>query len=67
MAAYSAAVNTEANTRDYAVKFLNNLPITNIDSVKLQASTINYLTGSTSALTRDAIVCLFGFSNLFYS
>ncbi|CAF3507643.1 unnamed protein product [Rotaria sordida] len=55
IASYTAALNAEANVRDYAIRFINNLPITTIDSVKLQASTMNHLTTATSALTRQAV------------
>ncbi|CAF4811535.1 unnamed protein product, partial [Rotaria magnacalcarata] len=58
MATYAAALNAEATARDYAVQFVTTLPITTVDSIKLQASTMDYLTQATSALTRDTIVCL---------
>ncbi|CAF4044663.1 unnamed protein product, partial [Rotaria sp. Silwood2] len=56
LTSYTAALNTEANVRDYAIQFICNLSITTIDSIKLQASTMNYLTEATSALTRQAIM-----------
>ncbi|CAM4771183.1 unnamed protein product [Rotaria magnacalcarata] len=55
MATYAAALNAEATARDYAVQFVTTLPITTVDSIKLQASTMDYLTQATSALTRDTI------------
>lgn len=59
MAAYTAALNAQAVVRDYAVQFISNLSITNIDSIKLQASTMTLLTDSTSELTRQTVVRVF--------
>ncbi|UJR27333.1 hypothetical protein I4U23_008626 [Adineta vaga] len=54
LATYTAAVNTQSVVRDYAIQFIGNLSITNVDSIKLQASTMSVLTESTSELTRQA-------------
>lgn len=58
MAAYAASLNAQAVVRDYVVNFISSLPVTNVDSVKLQASTMSHLTDTTSELTRQSIVCL---------
>ncbi|CAF4570593.1 unnamed protein product [Rotaria sp. Silwood1] len=55
LASYTAALNADANVRDYAIQFICNLSITTIDSIKLQASTMNHLTEATPALTRQAL------------
>ncbi|CAF5188673.1 unnamed protein product, partial [Rotaria sp. Silwood1] len=55
LASYTAALNTDANVRDYAIQFICNLSITTIDSIKLQASTMNHLTEATPALSRQAL------------
>ncbi|CAM2704890.1 unnamed protein product [Rotaria socialis] len=55
MRTFAAALNVDAYVRDYAVKFVTTLPITTAHSISLQASTMNYLTQATSALTRDAV------------
>jgi hypothetical protein len=56
MTAYTNALNSEAIVRDYAVQFISNLSVTNIDSIQLQASAMNYLTDTTSELTRQTLV-----------
>lgn len=56
MAAYNTYLNSQANVRDYAIQFLNNLTVTTIDSIKLQASTISELTSVPTELTRQATV-----------
>jgi len=56
MASYVAALNAQATVRDYAVQFISNLSITNIDSIILQASTLSSLTSATSELTRQTVV-----------
>lgn len=54
--AYLAELNTHAIVRDYAIQFLNNLTITTIDSVKLQAAALAELTNVPTELTRQAVV-----------
>jgi hypothetical protein len=56
MTSYVDALNAQAIVRDYAVQFINNLSITNIDSIKLQAATMASLTDATSELTRQTLV-----------
>ena len=56
MTDYTAALNAQAIVRDYAIQFISNLSITNIDSIILQSSTMNDLTSTTSELTRQAVV-----------
>ncbi|CAF3607443.1 unnamed protein product [Adineta steineri] len=53
LAAYTAALNAQAVIRDYAVQFLNNLTITDINSVQLQAAALNSLCDSPSTVTRQ--------------
>jgi hypothetical protein len=57
IATYTAQLNTQSIVRDYAIQFINNLSVTTVDSIKLQASTMSYLTTATSELTRQAVVC----------
>jgi hypothetical protein len=67
VAAYTAALNTQANVRDRVIQLMGNLSITNIDSIKLQASTMSVLTGTTSEITRASAVCfLLKAKQLFY-
>jgi hypothetical protein len=56
LSAYTTSLNSQATVRDYAIQFVNNLTITTIDSVKLQASMVKSLTSVPSELTRQAIV-----------
>jgi hypothetical protein len=56
MTDYTNALNSAAIVRDYAVQFISNLSVTSIDSIKLQASAMSYLTATTSELTRQAVV-----------
>ena len=49
-------MNTLADIRDYLMMFINNLTITNIDSIILQATTMVQLTATTNQLTRFALV-----------
>jgi hypothetical protein len=58
MAAYVSALNQQAIVRDYAVQFVSNLSITNINSIILQASTLSSLTDATEELTRQTVVCI---------
>jgi hypothetical protein len=58
IATYTAQLNTQSIVRDYAIQFINNLSVTTVDSIKLQASTMSYLTDATTELTRQAIVCI---------
>ena len=63
MSAYLAQLNTNAIVRDYAIQFLNNLTVTTIDSVKLQAAAIAELTSVPTELTRQAVVRLILFDD----
>ena len=56
MIEFTEQLNTLANIRDYLMMFINNLTITNIDSIILQATTMVQLTASTNQLTRFALV-----------
>jgi hypothetical protein len=51
---YENNLNSQANVRDYLMNFINTLPITTSNSIKLQSSSIVQLTQSTNQLTRDA-------------
>ncbi|CAF1635892.1 unnamed protein product, partial [Didymodactylos carnosus] len=53
---YTSNMNIRANTRDYVMPFITDLPITTIDSIKLQAMVISELTGTTSELTRSTAI-----------
>jgi hypothetical protein len=56
LATYTAALNSEATVRDYAVQFISNLTVTNVESIQLQAATLASLTDTTSELTRQTVV-----------
>ncbi|CAF1216591.1 unnamed protein product [Didymodactylos carnosus] len=53
---YLEGLNNRATARDYLLKFPQNLPITTVDSVKLQGSAVTQLTQTTSELTRNGAV-----------
>jgi DNA integrity scanning protein DisA with diadenylate cyclase activity len=53
---FNQQLNTLANIRDYLMMFINNLTITDIDSIILQATTLVQLTTITNQLTRYALV-----------
>ncbi len=48
-----------ATIRDHLMMTITNVPITTIDSIKLQASTLAELTEATNQLTRTAAVIEF--------
>jgi len=56
LAEYNQQLNSYANVRDYLMPYATNLAITTSDSIKLQASTLAQLTGTTNQLTRAAAV-----------
>ena len=49
-------MNRQAAARDYTIKFTTNLSITNVDSVKVQASAVSTLTNTPTELTLQAVV-----------
>lgn len=49
-------MNSLANIQDNLIKFIVNLPVTNINSVKLQSSSLAQITQSTNQLTRNVIL-----------
>ena len=51
---YTKDLNNQANLRDYLLTFVSNLPITTINSIKLQSSALVQITGATNQLTRTA-------------
>jgi hypothetical protein len=53
---YNQNLNSQANTREYLVQFINTLPITTSNSIKLQSSSLATLTQSTNQLTRQTLV-----------
>ena len=53
---FSEQLNQLANIRDYLMIFLNNLTITDINSIILQATTMVQLTATTNQLTRHVLV-----------
>ncbi len=58
---YNQNLNSQANTREYLIQFINTLPITTSNSIKLQSSALVTLTQSTNQLTRQTLVNLFSF------
>jgi hypothetical protein len=54
-------MNSYANFREYLIAFPANLPITTLNSIKLQASTLAQLTQATNQLTRTSSVNKFSF------
>lgn len=56
LAEYKKQLNTYANTRDALIGYITNLLITNIESIKLQASSLAQLTQATNQLTRNTLV-----------
>ncbi len=56
---FNKQLNTQANVRDYLMSFTTNLAVTNVNSIKLQASSLAQLTQATSQLTRTTIVRVF--------
>jgi hypothetical protein len=53
---FTEQLNTLADIRDYLIMFVNNLTITNIESIILQATTVVQLTSTTNQLTRFTLV-----------
>jgi hypothetical protein len=56
LADYNQNLNSQANTREYLIQYIDTIPITTSNSIKLQASTLATLTGSTNQLTRQTLV-----------
>lgn len=54
LVAYTRALNSQANIRDYLMNFVTDLLITTINSIKLQSSSLVQMTGATNQLTRTA-------------
>jgi hypothetical protein len=53
---YQQNLNIQANTREYLVQYIDTLPITTSNSIKLQSSALVTLTQSTNQLTRQTLV-----------
>jgi hypothetical protein len=53
---YNQQLNTFAAVQEYLMIFVNNLTISRMRSVILQASTLSQLTATTNQLTRNALV-----------
>jgi hypothetical protein len=53
---YNQNLNTQANTREYLVQYIDTLPITTSNSIKLQSAVLVALTQSTNQLTRQTLV-----------
>ncbi|CAF4254278.1 unnamed protein product [Rotaria sp. Silwood2] len=51
---YNKELNSQANVRDYLIKFTNKLAITTSNSIKLQSSSLAQLTQATNQLTRSS-------------
>ncbi|CAF1336506.1 unnamed protein product [Adineta steineri] len=55
LAEYNKQLNVYANIRDSLVTYITNLPITTVDSIKLQASSLAQFTQATNQLTRNSL------------
>jgi hypothetical protein len=53
---FNQELNIEANIREYLMTFISNLPITTLNTIKLQSSSLTQITQSTNQLTRTALV-----------
>ncbi len=53
---YQQNLNIQANTREYLIQYIDTLPITTSNSIKLQSSALVTLTQSTNQLTRQTLV-----------
>lgn len=56
MIEYKRDLNLQSNLRDYLMNFIPTLPITTMNSIILQSSSLVQLTKSTNELTRNAAV-----------
>jgi hypothetical protein len=56
MIEYNKEINSYANIREDLIKFISDLAITTVSSIKLQASTLAELTQATNQLTRTTLV-----------
>jgi hypothetical protein len=56
MIEYNKQINSYANIREDLIKFISDLAITTVNSIKLQASTLAQLTQATNQLTRTTLV-----------
>jgi 2-phosphoglycerate kinase len=54
-------LNEYANTRDYLIEYLVNLPITTLENIELQSSVLVQLTNAINQLTRTTCVELIFF------
>lgn len=55
---YADNQNLQAQWREYLAGFINNLSISDINSILNQASMLNALTSVTDSVTRTTAVCL---------
>lgn len=53
---FNQQLNLFANSRDYLIRFPNNLTIMTSNSIRLQATTLSQLIQSTNQLTRSSAV-----------
>jgi hypothetical protein len=58
LAAFNQQLNSYANVRDFLMTYTSTLPITTVNSIKLQASSLSQLTQATNQLTRSALVSI---------
>jgi hypothetical protein len=63
---YNQNLNTQANTREYLVQYIDTLPITTSNSIKLQSAVLVALTQSTNQLTRQTLVNKIFFFRIFF-
>lgn len=56
---YLANQNLQAQLRQYLSSFINNISVSNIDSILQQSAMLNELTSSTDSITRTMAVKLF--------
>jgi type IV secretory pathway TrbF-like protein len=56
---YLANQNLQAQLRQYLSSFINNISVSNIDSILQQSAMLNELTSSTDSITRTMAVKIF--------
>jgi hypothetical protein len=63
---YEKELNNQANIREYLIEFLQHLPQTSINSIKLQSLSLVQLTKETNQLTRTTLVNIHIFFYFFF-
>jgi hypothetical protein len=56
MLEYNKELNSQANLREYLIKFIINLTIISSNSIRLQSTSLAQLTQATNQLTRTTLV-----------